>query len=156
MYTMNKPKLYDICAPEKDIHFCPICHTPFLEEPEESTLFHGIRVCPHCKSQESILFFYWTNCKNLVDREAVYQIYDRGAFLINDSYTFIAFRADDESWDYTLIDEDGVALESGQLGNDKSSFKDIMDDVLTNYISSIYQTKEIPWTTASVLLNKVQ
>lgn len=68
---MNAKRIYDvmISAPVEDIHFCPICHRPFLDEPMKSGLVKGLTVCPHCKEDEKDFFFYWMNYKPFLERK---------------------------------------------------------------------------------------
>ena len=64
---MNAKRFYNVAneinAPVEDIHFCPICHRPFLDEPVESGLVKNLMVCPQCKEDEKEFFFYWMNYK---------------------------------------------------------------------------------------------
>ena len=139
-------------APFKDIHLCPICHEPYLEEPQESSLFRGLMVCPHCRKQDNALFFYWTQYKPIIEEMKPMKVDENGAFLINDRYSFIAFRAFDRSWDYTLLGEDGDVLDSGQIGDENTSFMDAMTAVIANEVGSIRHCEEIPWTAANLML----
>ena len=153
MKTVELPQSIPyIEAPFKDIHLCPICHEPYLEEPQESSLFTGLMVCPHCRKQDNALFFYWTQYKPIIEEEKPMKVDEYGAFLLNDRYTFIAFRAFDRSWDYTLFDEEGTVLESGQIGDENTSFMDAMSAVAANEIGSIRHYEEIPWTAANLML----
>lgn len=153
MKTVNLPKsVPHIIAPVKDIHLCPICHEPFLEEPQESSLFSDLMVCPHCREQDNALFFYWMQYKQIIEEVKPMKVSENGAFLINDCYSFIAFRASDRSWDYTLFDDEGDVLDSGQIGDDNTSFMDAMSAVAVNEIGSIRNYEEIPWTAANLLL----
>ncbi len=146
IFNLEMPKKKDfINVPVKDLHLCPICHEPFLEEPQESGLFNGLMVCPHCKEQEKSLFFYWMNCKPLIEEQKPYKVDEQGAFLVNDCYSFIAFRASDRSWDYTVLDEEGELVDSGQIGDETTTFMDAMTYVFENEVGSIRRYEEIPW-----------
>ena len=156
-FNVEMPKKKDfIDVPVKDLHLCPICHEPFLEEPQESGLFNGLMVCPHCKEQEKSLFFYWMNCKPLIEEQKPYKVDEQGAFLVNDCYSFIAFRASDRSWDYTVLDEEGELVDSGQIGDETTTFMDAMTYVFENEVGSIRRYEEIPWATAWVLIKERQ
>ena len=152
-FNVEMPKKKDfINVPMKDLHLCPICHEPFLEEPQESGLFNGLMVCPHCKEQEKSLFFYWMNCKPIIEEMKPHKVDEHGAFLVDDCYSFVAFRASDRSWDYTLLDEGGEVVDSGQIGNENTTFFDAMTDVLKSEVMSFRHYEEIPWTAAQLLI----
>ena len=89
---MNAKRNYavKINAPVEDIHFCPICHRPFLDEPVKSGLVRNMMVCPHCKKDESDFFFYWMNYKPFLAREEVHTADERAAVSISgkDRYIF--------------------------------------------------------------------
>ena len=157
MFTVNRPhSTKTLNAPASEFHFCPACHEFYLENPQESSLFRGLKVCPHCRKQDNDLFAYWMNYKPLIEREKAYKVHDHGAFLVNDRYSYIAFRACDGSWDYTLIDDEGELVNSGQIGDEQMSFMDAMEAVFVNEIGSIHHYEEIPWTTAWLLVNEWQ
>ena len=151
-FNVEMPKKKDcINVPVKDLHLCPICHEPFLEEPQESGLFIGLMVCPHCKEQEKSLFFYWMSYKPIIEEMKPHKVDEHGAFLVDDYYSFVAFRASDRSWDYTLLDEAGELVDSGQIGDEDTTFFDAMTDVLKSEVGSFRHYEEIPWTAAQLL-----
>ena len=64
----TKSNFVEISAPVEDIHLCPICHRPFLDEPVKSKIVYGLSVCPNCKKDEKDFFFYWMNYKPFLDK----------------------------------------------------------------------------------------
>ena len=153
MNNINKPLRPNcINAPVEKIHFCPICHNPFLDEPKESSIVEGLMVCPHCRKQENELFLYWMNYKPFIEKDKLYHIDDGGAFLVNGRYVFAAFRVDDGSWDYTLVEIDMSLIDSGQIGDENTSFFSVMESILKDNYFSIYSCEEIPWPAAFMIL----
>lgn len=138
----------------KEIHYCPGCHRPYLEEPEESGLFSGLMVCPQCKKLDKTLFSYWMNYKPFIEKQEVYDADDYTAFLINEKYTYLAYRSEG-GWDYTLINEEGEILESGQLDEDEYSYYQAMTTILKEFNISAVKYEKVPWATANVLLELV-
>ena len=154
---MNSNGIYDfkISAPVEDIHFCPICHRPFLDEPVKSGLVKNLLICPHCKDDESDFFFYWMNYKPFLAREEVHTADDRAAVLINGKDTYIAFRVEG-GWDYTLLDENGELIESGQLDEESLSFEEAMRQTMKECGVAVHQYEILPWATASAILHFIQ
>ena len=152
-FNVEMPKKKDfINVPVKDLHLCPICHEPFLEEPQESSLFSGLMVCPHCREQDKNLFFYWMSYKPIIEEMKPHKVDEHGAFLVDYYYSYVAIRASDRSWDYILLDERGEVVDSGQIGDEDTTFFDAMTDVLESEIGSFRHYEEIPWTVAQILI----
>jgi hypothetical protein len=91
-----------ITAPVEKIHFCPICHNPFLDEPKESSIVEGLMVCPHCREQDKNLFFYWMNYKPIIEEYKPYHIHDNGALVTSSFAGCLALEIKLKSWDQIL------------------------------------------------------
>ena len=82
---------------------------------------------------------------------------ENAAYLINGSFLYGAFLADDGSWDYTLIDDNLCIVESGQLGlNGEIPYEEAMELVLSYNFSSVYEIVPIPWHVYEVWLNMAE
>lgn len=82
---------------------------------------------------------------------------ENAAYLINGSFLYGAFLADDGSWDYTLTDDNLCLVDSGQLGlNGETPYEEVMESVLSYNFSSVYEIVPIPWHVYEVWLNMVE
>ena len=155
MLNVSIPEFKSINAPFESIHFCPACHHFFTETPQESSLFRGLMVCPHCRKQDNDLFAYWMNYRPILERHKLYKAMDYAAFLINDQYTYVAHQVED-GWSYALIDEEGEVIESGELDEPDCSYMKIMNMILDDNNITANEWKEVPWATANAMLNLTQ
>ena len=67
----NENEIEKICAPVDDIHFCPICSKPFLENPEKSIVIANTEICPTCADREKSFYPNYINYFSMIRRRGV-------------------------------------------------------------------------------------